>query len=414
MLASKCVEQNTSAVSLPCLASTLHSNPSTRFPITCSINHTTPLLLARNLSQFEMAKSRANRHSVGRTARLRQVPRRGKRIASSDQPQSSALQEASLSIQAANQGINVSPLATTGRQAECFSSSDFHISLSHKRKNSPGRSDMETFSDFQQYDKRVVMESHNAAASVTVSTNLQQFPERPYDLVPWREPSPEEYRSIYDNADAPSPTQQPGSYQPYHPLEYEAQGLLRDIADPRLEPSYIPSPISASAIRDAQSTASIDSAGRGYMGTDHHGHSSLRHQGLGRPAAKSNEFCNEQNPRKCRRAVEETPVPFSFGTSKGAIGNHMLDFQHASSPRESSERNLIREARGSDSRQTSVVHHLSGSIDDEMVCNRDRAQMDHIQKSSVQFISWLFLHVCLLASCDSNTETSESIVLFTA
>ena len=60
--------------------------------------------------------------------------------------------------------------------------------------------------------------------------------------------------------------QPPGSYQPYyHPLEYEAQGLLRDIADPRPELSYIPSPISASAIRDAQSTASIDFAGPGHM-----------------------------------------------------------------------------------------------------------------------------------------------------
>lgn len=312
-----------------------------------------------------MTKSRANRRSIGRTARFPQAPRRSERIASSDQPQSSAPQEASLSIQAANQGINVSSLVTTTRQAECFSSSDFHTSLFHKREKSPGKPDVDSSSDFQQEDKRVVMDSHSPAASVTVSTHSQRFSERPLISVPWREPSPEEYRSIYDNADAPSPTQQPGSYQPHHPLEYEAQSLLRDIADPRLEPSYIPSPTSASAIRDAQSAASIDSAGPSYRGTDHHGHSLPRHQGLGRPAAKSNEFSNG-NPRECGRAVKEAPVLFSFGTSGGIIGNHILDFQHASSPRESSKKHLIREARSPGSRETSVVNH------DEMVCNRDR------------------------------------------
>lgn len=241
------------------------------------------------------------------------------------------------------------------------------------------------------------MDSHSPAARTNVSTHLQRFSEKPYVLVPWREPSPEEYRSIYDNADAPSPTQQPSSYQPYHPSEYDPQGLLRDIADPRPEPSYIPSPISASAVRDAQSTASIDSAGPGYMGTDHHGHSSPRQQGLGRPTAKSNEFSNRQNPRECGRAVEEAPVSFSFGTSKEVVRYHILNFQHASSPRESSEKHLIRgEARGSDSRHTSIVHHLSGLIDYEMVCNRDCTQIDHIQKSSLQFISWLSLIISCL------------------
>ena len=160
------------------------SNQSTRFPISCSLNHTTPLLLARSLSQSEMAKSRTNQHSVGRTARRRRVPTRGERISSSDPLQSSALQEASLSIKVAKQGINASPLATTGRQAECSSPSEFHNSISRRRKNAPGKSDEEISSDFQQYDKRVAMDSHSPSARVTLSMRLQRLSERLCVLIP--------------------------------------------------------------------------------------------------------------------------------------------------------------------------------------------------------------------------------------
>ena len=188
-----------------------------------------------------MAKSRTNQHPIGRTARPRQITRRGERRASSHQSQSSALPEDSLSRHA--QRSNVSPSATTESPAESSPSSDFHTSLSGKRKNAPAKSHKELSSDLQQHDERVAIDSHSPSDSVTLSTHWQLFPERPDALVPWREPSPEEYRSIYDNADAPSPAQQPSSYQPYHLSEFEAQGLLRDVADPRQGPSNTPSPM---------------------------------------------------------------------------------------------------------------------------------------------------------------------------
>lgn len=196
---------------------------------------------------------------------------------------------------------------------------------------------MEVSSDFQQRGKRAAMGSHSPSASVDLSTQSHRCSEPPSILDPWREPSPEEYRSIYDDLDAPNTVQQPNSYRPYHQLEYEAQGLLRDVTDPRLGPSYRPFPVSSPAIRGTRSGVSTDSAGVSYTGTDQNGHSSFRNQDPRRLAAMSNQTSNRQTPRKYGRAVKEGLVSFGLGTYKHAVGNHTLDFQEASSPRNPSK-----------------------------------------------------------------------------
>lgn len=101
---------------------------------------------------------------------------------------------------------------------------------------------MQTSSDSQQQDKRVAIDRHSPSDGVTLSTHRQRSRARPYVPVSWREPSSKECRSIHDNADARNPVQQPSSYQPNRILEYEAQGLLHDVVDPRAVPSYTPSP----------------------------------------------------------------------------------------------------------------------------------------------------------------------------
>lgn len=178
------------------------------------------------------------------------------------------------------------------------------------------------------------MGSHSPSASGIVLMSSNRCSERPSAFVSWREPSPEEYRRTYEHLDKSNPAQQTRFYQPHHRLEYDAQGLSRDVTDSRSGPLYEPSPASTSAIRDARSRASIESAGLSNTGIDCNGLSSFRHQDPGRFAAKSNQTSNGQNPRKYGRAIEEGPVSSSLGTSKGFFVNHTHDFQHASSPGE--------------------------------------------------------------------------------
>lgn len=105
------------------------------------------------------------------------------------------------------------------------------------------------------------MDSHSPSASVALSTQSHRCSERPCVLIPWREPSSQEYRRIKENLYMPNPTQQPNFYQPCHQLEYEAQRLLCGVTDSRPGPSYRPSLGSISAIGEAGSRAFIDSAG---------------------------------------------------------------------------------------------------------------------------------------------------------
>lgn len=93
-----------------------------------------PLITSHNLSRRKMAKRRTSRHSTGRQARLRQTPRRSERLGSSEAPQTSELREGSLSVQATKQGVNLSPLASSGRQTESLVSSDFDTRLSGGRR----------------------------------------------------------------------------------------------------------------------------------------------------------------------------------------------------------------------------------------------------------------------------------------
>ena len=117
--------------------------------ISCFINHTTPLLLVCNLSRPQMAKPRANQHSIGRSAHPRQAPRRSERITSFDATQTPALQQTSLSVQAPKQGVDASPLATTGRQAVSLASGI----PPRKRRNSEGKPDLEISLEFQQINR---------------------------------------------------------------------------------------------------------------------------------------------------------------------------------------------------------------------------------------------------------------------
>ena len=104
-----------------------------------------------------MAKPRVNQQSVGRPGRPRKTSRRSERIASSEAPQTSALQEVPLSVQTSKQGVNVSPLAISERQAGPFASSKYNSRSSRKRRKAEGKIGMEMSPDFQQRDKRAAM-----------------------------------------------------------------------------------------------------------------------------------------------------------------------------------------------------------------------------------------------------------------
>lgn len=216
------------------------------------------------------------------------------------------------------------------------------------------------------------MSSHSPSASVTLSTQSHQCAERPCVLIPWRDPSSEEHRRIDENLEMPNPAQQPEFYHPCLQLEYEAQGLLCNVTDPRPGPPYRPSLGSISALGEAGSRAYIGSAGLPYAGIYYNVHSSLKNQDRGRHAGKSDQTSNRQILRTYRRTVNGPPVSSSLGTSKNVVGNHTLDSQYASSPAKPSKHYLIQEDIGSKLRPTNFVQPVLGSIEDEMVCNRDR------------------------------------------
>ncbi len=115
--------------------------------VSCSIDHKTLLLLIRNPSRPKMAKPRTSQHSVGRLACPQPKSGRSERIALSEAPQTFALQEASLSIQAPKQGTSVSPLSMIEGHAGCSPSSDCHTYSSRKRTNAEREPGMETSSE---------------------------------------------------------------------------------------------------------------------------------------------------------------------------------------------------------------------------------------------------------------------------
>ena len=363
--------------------------------VSCSINHTIPLFLARKLSRPKMEKPRTSQPSNGRTARARQKPRRSERIGSSEALQIFALQEASLSVQAPKQGVDISPLATSERQAGSFPSSDCHTYSSRKRSNAEGPPGMELSSDIQQRDKRAAMGSHSLSASIALSTQSHRCSERPFVLIPWHEPSPKAYRRIYDNLDEPNPAQQPNSYQPYDQLEYEAQSFLRNITYPRLGPLYSYAPVDTSAIGDAPS---IGSAGLSYTGTGHNGHSLFKHQDPRRRAAKIKPSAKRQTPSRYGHPAKERHALSSVGISKDVIRNHTLDLRHTILPEEPSKNCLIQEANGPEPRPAGFANFEPELIDDHMVCNRDRTKKSSAHLFLVYF--WT-LYVCRLAYTSS-------------
>lgn len=323
-----------------------------------------------------MAKPCTNQNPVDTKFRPRQKARRSERTASSEIIKASVLQAASLSVQAPKQAVNVSPLATTESQAGSVAPSEFHTRSSRKRRNAERKSGVEMSSDFQQRKKRAAMGSRNPSAIINMSTQSHSS-EQPFVLIPWPEPSPKKYRRPCDDLDAPSLVQQPGFYQPYRPLDYETQGWLRDVVDPRPTPSHTPSLISTSVIGDARSRACIDAAGRSHIGPDHDGHSSFGHEDAGRLAAKSLQTSNRKTPRKRRRTVKEGAVSSSVYTSKEVVGNRTLELQRVSLPGESCQNYIFQGDTHSDSTPMNMVHPVLGLIDDEMVCKRDRTRIHH-------------------------------------
>ena len=169
--------------------------------------------------------------------------------------------------------------------------------------------------------------------------------------------------------------QLPDFYQPYHQLEYEAQGWSRDVMDPG--PLYRPSPVSTVAIGGTRPKVYVDSAGLSYTVTDHNGRSSFRHQDPVRSTAKSIQTSNRQTPRRYRRAVKEGPFSSSLGSSRDIVDNQRLDIQHVSSLREISKDYPIQKDNDSKPTPTKLVQFVSGLIDDELVCYWDRTRIHH-------------------------------------
>ncbi len=167
--------------------------------ISCSIDHKTLLLLIRNPSRPIMAKPRTSQHSIGRVACPQPKSGRSERIALSEAPQTFALQEASLSIQAPKQGTSVSPLAMTERRAGCSPSSDCHTYSSRKRTNTEGEPGMETSSELS---SAISMQpwAITFRPLVLPCSRSPICSEGPLVLIPWRGPSPEEYRIVYDQS----------------------------------------------------------------------------------------------------------------------------------------------------------------------------------------------------------------------
>ena len=116
--------------------------------ISCSSDHNTAPFTPHSLSQLKMTERRTSRHPTSTTARPRQTTTRSERLGLSEAPQTSALQEGPLSVQAPKQGINVSPLASSGRQAGSLVSREFHIRSSRKQRNVEGKPGLERSSGF--------------------------------------------------------------------------------------------------------------------------------------------------------------------------------------------------------------------------------------------------------------------------
>lgn len=116
--------------------------------ISCSSDHDTAPFSPHSLSQLKMTERRTSRHPTSTIARAKQTNTRDERLGSSEAPQTSALQEGPQCVQAPKQGVNVSPLASSGRQAGSLVSSEFHIRSSRKQRNAEGKPGLERSSGF--------------------------------------------------------------------------------------------------------------------------------------------------------------------------------------------------------------------------------------------------------------------------
>ena len=104
-------------------------------------------------STFSSAVPRANQQVVGRTASCRLTPRRSERIAPSETPQSSAVQETYLPVQTPEAGVNASPLALIEKQAGPLASPESNPPPSRGRRKTKENPCMTMFPAFQQFAK---------------------------------------------------------------------------------------------------------------------------------------------------------------------------------------------------------------------------------------------------------------------
>ena len=160
----------------------------------------TKLLLALDPSRFEIAKPRANQQVVGKPASCRLTPRRSELIAASETPQSSALQETSLSVQTLEAGVNVSLLALIERQAGPLASIESNPPSLRERSKAKGKPYMTMFPDFQQYAKPKTTGISTRFVSIAIVQAIASILRISFFF--WREPSPQ----------APTLLKKPDSY----------------------------------------------------------------------------------------------------------------------------------------------------------------------------------------------------------
>ena len=164
-------------------------------------------------------------------------------------------------------------------------------------------------------------------------------------------------------------------------MDFNAQGLLRDVATPQPEPSYRLSSSSISATGGAQSRESIDSAGFSYTTADRNGQFWSRQQDPRQLDAKSNQSPNRRTSRTYDCAVQEGHLSLLSGT---------LHIPAASPPAEPPKNHAIQESLDSKPGPTTFINFMSAPTDDKMVCHRNKTRIRSSRDKARSIHAWLF------------------------